>query len=199
MRGQPPRARPPASPAAQAPAGHAHQRDVAGPARPHTRAHSTWTADPDCPPRGRAAGGGRAPDLRRPSQRHEAPPEGLPPAIPTARNAGPQKHTLWGRCWVQTPTTPVSGRHGQRGLAARSVRWVAGRGKAPDTRHPSERLEFTNPGTTSRHPCGARPPASIARQKDSAGPARPHTRPQSTWAADPNCLPWGLPWGERLA
>ena len=28
------------------------------------------------------------------------PPRGRPPATPTASNAGPQGHTLWGRCWV---------------------------------------------------------------------------------------------------
>ena len=65
---------------------------------PHTRAHSTRAPDPDCPPRGRAAGGGRAPDPRRPSQRREAPPPGRPPATPTARNAGSQERTMWGRC-----------------------------------------------------------------------------------------------------
>ena len=42
----------------QPPAGHASERRSAGPPGPHTRAHSTWVADPDSPPRGRAAGGG---------------------------------------------------------------------------------------------------------------------------------------------
>ena len=43
---------------------------VLGPPHPHTRAHSTWVSDPNGPPRGRAVGGGTAPDpdLRRPSQ-----------------------------------------------------------------------------------------------------------------------------------
>ena len=58
----------------QPPTGHASQRDSAGPPRPHTCAHSTWVADPNSPPRGRAAGGGRAPELRRSSQRRKAPP-----------------------------------------------------------------------------------------------------------------------------
>ena len=34
----------------QPPAGHASQRDSAGPPRPHTRAHSTWVADPESLP-----------------------------------------------------------------------------------------------------------------------------------------------------
>ena len=50
----------------------------AGPPQPHTRAHSTWVADPNGPPSGRAVGGGRAPDLRRPSQRWKAPSLGTP-------------------------------------------------------------------------------------------------------------------------
>ena len=45
-----------------------------------------------------AAGGGTAPDTRRPSQRWKAPPRGRPSATPTASNAGPQGRTLWGRC-----------------------------------------------------------------------------------------------------
>ena len=45
---------------------------------PHTRAHSTWVADPNSPPSGRAVGGGTAPGLRRPSQWWKAPPPGTP-------------------------------------------------------------------------------------------------------------------------
>ena len=75
----PPPGRPPTTPAARSPpAGHASQRDSAGPPRPHTRVYSTWVADPDSPPRERAAGGGRAPEFRHPSQRQKAPPPGMP-------------------------------------------------------------------------------------------------------------------------
>ena len=62
--------------------GHANQRDSARPPHPHTRAHSTWLADPDSPPSGRAARGGRAPALRRPSQRRKARPPGTPSRHP---------------------------------------------------------------------------------------------------------------------
>ena len=48
------------------------------PPHTHTRAHSTWVADPNGPPSGRAVGGGGAPDLRRPSQRWKAPFPGTP-------------------------------------------------------------------------------------------------------------------------
>ena len=65
--------------------------------------------------RGRAAGGGTAPDTRRPSQRWKAPPpRGRPPATPTASNAGLQGRTLWGRCWVHTPASTAPGTHGSR-------------------------------------------------------------------------------------
>ena len=64
--------------------------------------------------RGRAAGGGTAPDTRRPSQGGKHPPQGRPSATPTASNAGPQARTLWGRCWVPTPAPTAPGTHGTR-------------------------------------------------------------------------------------
>ena len=100
----PPGDGPPPPPRHAAPTGRASQGDSAGPPHPHTRAHSTWVTDPDSLHGGRAVGGGGAPDLRRPSQRQTAPPRGRPSATPTARINGPQGHTLWGRCWVPTPT-----------------------------------------------------------------------------------------------
>ena len=42
------------------------------------------------------------------------PPRGSPSAAPTASNAGPQGRTLWGRCWVHTPTSTAPGTHGSR-------------------------------------------------------------------------------------
>ena len=66
----PPRGRPTTTPPPRhaAPTGHAGQGESDRPPQPHTRAHSTWVADPNSPPSGRAVGGGGAPDLRRPSQ-----------------------------------------------------------------------------------------------------------------------------------
>ena len=66
----PPGGRPTTTPPPRhaAPTGHAGQGDSVGPRHPHTRAHSTWVADPNSPARGRAVGGGGAPDFRRPSQ-----------------------------------------------------------------------------------------------------------------------------------
>ena len=111
----PPGNGPPAPPRHAAPTGRASHRVSAGPPQPRTRTHSTWVADPDSPPGGWAVGEGEAPDLRRPSQRRKAPPpRGRPSATPTARNAGPQGRTLWGRCGVSTPARTASGTHGSQ-------------------------------------------------------------------------------------
>ena len=115
-------------------AGHASQRDSAGPPHLHTRAQSTWAADPDSPPRGRAARGGRAPDLRCPSQRRKATPPGdaLPP---TPERATLARKSL--RCGAgagsSMPTPPVPGTHGQWVHIARTEGRTAGGGTVPDT------------------------------------------------------------------
>ena len=74
----PPGDGPPPPPRHPTPTGHAGQGDSIGPRHPHTCAHSTWVADPNSPPSGRAVRGGTAPDLRRPSQWWKAPPPGTP-------------------------------------------------------------------------------------------------------------------------
>ena len=90
----PPGDGPPPPPRHAAPTGRAGQGNSDGPPHPHARAHSTWVADPNSPPSGRAVQGGGVPDHRRPSQRWRAPPRGRPSATPTASNAGPQGRTL---------------------------------------------------------------------------------------------------------
>ena len=56
--------------------------------------------------RGRAAGGGTAPDTRRPSQRWQTtPPRGRPPTTPAARSPH-RACTPRGQCWAPTPTHP---------------------------------------------------------------------------------------------
>ena len=75
-----------------------------------------------------AAGGGTAPDTRRPSQRWKAPPRGRPSATPTASNAGPQGRTLWGRCWVHMPASTAPGTRGPRNPGC-TLRRTSGRGR----------------------------------------------------------------------
>ena len=78
------------------PTGHANEGDSAGPPHPHIRAHSTWVADPDSLPGGGAAGGGRAPELRRPSQRLKAPPPGDALPLPPQRATTARKSARCG-------------------------------------------------------------------------------------------------------
>ena len=110
----PPGDGPPPPPRDAAPTGHPGQGDSVGPPHPDTRANSTWVADPNSPPSGRAVRGGGAPDHRCHSQRLKAPPRERPSATPTAGNAGPQGRTLCGRCWVPTPAPTAPGTHGSR-------------------------------------------------------------------------------------
>ena len=109
----PPGDGPPPPPRHAAPTGHAGQGDSVGPPHPHTRAHSTWLADPNSPPRGRAVGGGGAPGLRRPSQRWKAPPPGMPFRHPHSEQRRPIRAHAVGP-WVPTPAPTAPGTHGLR-------------------------------------------------------------------------------------
>ena len=105
------------------------------PHRPHPGHTDRGTQDARS--RGRAAGGGTAPDTRRPSQQLQATPprDGPPPpprhAAPTG-HAGqgdsvgpPHRHTRAHSTWVVDPNSPPSGR-------------AVGGGTAPDLRRPSQ-------------------------------------------------------------
>ena len=186
----PPGDGPPPPPRHASPTGHAGQEDMIGPPHPHTRAHSTWVADPNSPPSGRAAGGGTAPDLRVPSQWWKAPPTGTPFLHPhseqrqTARAhavgpvLGPHAHTDRTRdtrvagAW---PPAPEDGRPGE------------GQRLTPDAPHNGGRppLSGDSPPPAPRHAA----PTEHAGQKDSVGPPHPHNRAHSTWVADPNSPP----------
>ena len=181
----PPGDGPPPLPRQAAPTGHAGQGDSAGSPHPHTGAHSTWVADPNSPPRGRAVGGGGAPDLRRPSQRRKAPSPGyaLPP--PPQRATPARKGA---RCGAGAGSPRPHRPH----QAARPRGRAPGGGTAPDTRRPSQRWQAIPPGDGPHHSRGTQPPQGMhASQGDSAGPPHPHTRARSTWAADPDSPPGG--------
>ena len=124
----------------------------AGSPRPH-RPHPghTGRGTPATRPRGRTAGGGTAPDTRRPSQRWQATPpgDGHPPpprqAAPT-EHAGqgdsvgpPHPQTRAHSMWVADPNSPPSGR-------------AVGGGGAPDLRRPSQRWKAPPTGTPFRRP-----------------------------------------------
>ena len=155
----------------QPPAGRAHQRDSAGPQRPAPRAGS----------RRRTSARPRTPLATS----HGAPP-GAPPRHPTARNARSQERTQWDRCGSPVPPTPP-GTHGQRALdaapAPRDGRPEEGRCLTPDAPHNGKPA----PGTATHYSRGTQLPPG--HESHSAGPQRPHTRADRTWAADPDSPP----------
>ena len=163
-----------------------------GPPHPHTHAHSTWVADPNSLPSGRAVGGGTAPDLRRPSQWWKAPPPGDAPP-PAPQRATPARKGA--RCspgaGSPRPHRPNPGHTGRGTLAARSRGRAAGGGTAPDTRRPSQRWQATPPGDGPQPPPRHAVPTGHAGQGDGDGPRHRHTRAHSTWVADPNSPPSG--------
>ena len=188
----PPGDGPPPAPRHAAPTGHAGQGDSVGPPHPHTRAHSTWVADPNSPPSGRAVGGGTAPDLRRPPQWWKAPPPGTPFRHPRSEQRRPAKSHAVGpelgphARTDRTPNTRVTEpwlptpEDGRPGEAQRLT---------PDGPHNGGRPP--PPGTAPPPPPRHAAPTGHASQGDSVGPPLPHTRADGTWVADPNSPPSG--------
>ena len=97
-----------------------------------------------------------------------------PPATPTARNAGSQERTLWGRCWFPTPAPR---RHRQRDPATRlKDGWPGG----------GERVTPDAPNNRERSPPPGQPPATPAArdtqqhtQAKGVGSPHQHTRAHS--------------------
>ena len=186
----PPGTPPPPPPWHAAPTGHASQGDSVGRPHPHTRAHSTWVADPNSPPSGRAVGGGTAPDLRRPSQWWKAPPPGTPFRHPHSEQRRPTRAHAVG---------PVLGPHA-RTDRARDTRVAEPWLPAPGDGQPGEGQRLTPdpphnggrpspPGTAHPPPPRHAAPTGHASQGDSVGLPHPHTSAHSTWVADPNSPP----------
>ena len=158
--------------------------------RPHP-GHTGHRA-PAARPRGRAAGGGTAPDTRRPSQRWQAiPPGDAPPpplrhAAPTGHadqgdSVGPpHPHTRAHSTWLAGLNIPPSGR-------------AVGGGGAPDLRHPSQRWKAPPPGDALPPPSQrATPACNGARCGTGAGCLRPHgPHPEHTGRGTPAARPRG--------
>ena len=98
----------------QLPQGVQAKGTVLGP-HTHTPAPTArgWRT-PTARPVGGQSGEGQRLTSDAPHNGGRHPPRGRPSAIPTASNAGPQEHTLWGRCWVPTPAPTALGTHGLR-------------------------------------------------------------------------------------
>ena len=188
----PPGDGPPPPPRHAAPTGHAGQGNSAGPPHPHTRAHSTWVADPDSPPSGRAVRGGTAPELRRPSQWWKAHPLGTLFRHPHSEQRRPARahavglvlgpHARTDRTWDTRVAEPWL-------LAPEDGR--SGEGQRLTTDAPHKGGRAPPPGTAPRPPPRQAASTGHARQEDSVGPPHPHTRPHSTGVADPNSPPSG--------
>ena len=152
------------------------------PHRPHPGHPGRGTAARS---RGRAAGGGTAPDTRRPSQRWQAtlPGDSPPPpprhAAPTGQagqgdSAGPpHPHTGAHSTWVTDPNSPPSGR-------------AVGGGTAPGLRRPSQWWKAPPPGTPFRHPHSEqRRPARAHAVGPVLGPHARTDRTRDTRVAEP--------------
>ena len=175
----PPGDGPPSTPQHAAPTGHAGQGDSVGAPHPHTGAHSTWVADPNSPPSGRAVAGGTAPDLRRPSQWWKAPPPGTPFRHPHSKQRRPARAHAVG---------PVLGLHAPTDRT-QDTRVAGPRPPAPEDgrQGKGQRLTPDAPRNGGRPPPRGRPPTtSAARSPHRAcrprgqcwAPTPTHLRPQ---------------------
>ena len=173
----PPRDGPPSAPQHAAPTGHAGQGDSVGPPHPLPRPHSSWVADPNSPPSGRAVGGGGAPDLRRLSERWKAPPTGMPFRRPHSEQSRPARAHAVG---------PVLGPHA-RTNRTRDARVTEPRLPAPDCGRLGEGQRLTPnaphnggrpppPGTAPHHSRGTQPPQGMQAKGTVLGP-HTHTPP----------------------
>ena len=180
-----------------APTGHAGQGDSVGPPHPHTRAHSTWVADPNSPPNGRAVGGGTAPDPRRPSQWWKAPPQGTPFRHPHSEQRRPPGAHAVG---------PVLGPHA-RTDRTRDTRDAEPWLPAPEDERPGEGQRLTPgaphnggrpplPGTAPHQPRGMQPPQGTQAKGTVLGPHTHTPAPAARGWRTPTARPVGGQSGE---
>ena len=168
---------------------------------PHARANrtrDTRVAEPwlPAPEDGRPGEGQRlTPDAPHNGGRHT--PPGTPFRHPHREQRRPARaHAVGPVLRPHGPHRPHPGHRGRGTLAARSRGRAAGRGRAPDTRRPSQRWQATPPGDGPPPPLRHAAPTGHAGQGDSVGPPQPHTRAHGTWVADPRARPVGGQSGE---
>ena len=146
----------------QPPQGMQAKETSVGPPHPHTRAHSTWVADPNSPPSGRAVGGGGARGLRRPSQRWKAPPLGTPFRHPHSEQRRPARAHAVGPVLgphARTDRTRGTGVLEPRLPAPEDGRLGEGQSLRPDA--PDNGGWPPPPGTAPHHPRGTQPPQGM--------------------------------------
>ena len=142
--------------------------------------------------RGRAAGGGTAPDLRRPSQWWKAPPPGTPFRHPHSAQRRPARAHADGQ---------VLGPHGRtnrtrdtrvaepRPPAPEGGRLGEGQRLTPDAPHNAGRP--TPPGTAPRHPHGTQPPQGMQAKGTVLGPHTHTPTPTAPGCRTPTARPGG--------
>ena len=190
MAGQPPRGRPPTTPAARRP--HRACRPRGQCWAPYSR-----VADPNSPPSGRAVGGGTAPDLRRPSQWWKAPRPGTPLRHPHSGQRRPAGAHAVG---------PVLGPHA-RADRTRDTRAAEPWLPAPEDGQPGEGQRLTPgaphnrgrpalPGTAPHHPRGMQPVPGMQAKGTVLGPHTHTPAPTARGWRTPTARPVGGQSGE---
>ena len=130
----------------QPPQGMQAKGTVLGPPHPHTRAHSTWVADPNSPPLWAGSRGRDSAWPHTPPTMVEGTPPGDAPPPPPQRATPARKGARCGTgAGSPRPHRPHPGHTGRGTLAARSRGRAAGGGPAPDSRRPSQRWQATPP------------------------------------------------------
>ena len=193
----PPGEGPPPPPRHAAPIGHAGRGNSVGLQHPHTRAHSTWVADPNSPPGGRAVGGGTAPGLRRPPQWWKAATPGTPLRQPHSEKRRPPRAHAVG---------PVLGPHA-RTDRTQDTRVAEPWLPAPEDGRPGEGQRLTpgaprncgRPpplGTAPHHPRGTQPPQGMQAKGTVLGPHTHTPAPTARGWRTPTACPVGGQSGE---
>ena len=114
-------------------------------------------------------------------------------ATATASNAGPQGRTLWGRCWVPTPTRNT--RVAEPWLPApEDGRPVEGQRLTPDAPHNGGRPP--PPGTVPHHPSGTQHPQGMQANGTVLGPHTHTPAPTACGWRTPTARPVGGQFGE---
>ena len=144
----------------------------AGSPRPH-RPHPGHTGRGTLAARsgGRAAGGGTAPDTRRPSQWWKAAPSGMPSRHPHSEQRRPARAHPVGPVlgpWAPTDRTRDTRVAEPRLPAPEDVRPGEGRRLTPDA--PRNGGRPTPPGTAPHHPRGTQPPQGMQTKGTVLGP-----------------------------
>ena len=151
--------------------------------------------------RGRTAGGGTAPDTRRPSQWLKAPPPGTPFRHPHSEQHQPARAHAVG---------PVLGPQA-RTDRTRDTRVAEPEPPAPEDGRPGNRQRLTPdapcnggrpapPGTASHHPRGRQPPQGVQAKETVLGPHTHTPAPTTRGWRTPKARPVGgqLEEGQRL-